>query len=84
MSTLHNLNNLDNKVLAEELELISQDKPMELILPCLFSELKSDALGKILKKINNINFLQHIIIGLDKANKEEFEFAKKFFSILKT
>ncbi len=52
---------------------------MELILPCLFSELESDALRNILEKINNINFLQHIIIGLDKANKNEFEFAKIYF-----
>ena len=57
---------------------------MELILPCLFSELKSEALKNILEKINNINFLQHIIIGLDRANKEEFEYAKKYFAILKT
>ena len=44
VSTLHNLKNLDKNILAEELELIAQEKPMELILPCLFSELKSDAL----------------------------------------
>ena len=44
---------------------------MELILPCLFSELESDALKNILKKINKINFLNHVIIGLDKANKKE-------------
>ena len=75
-------NNLDKNVLARELELIAQEKPMELILPCLFSELKSDALKNILEKINNIKFLQHIIIGLDRANKEEFEYAKKYFSIL--
>ena len=78
---MHNLNNLDTNVLAKELEFIAQEKPMELILPCLFSELESDALRNILEKINNVNFLQHIIIGLDKANKNEFEFAKKYFSI---
>ena len=81
---MHNLNNLDKKVLAKELELIAQEKPMELILPCLFSELQSDALKNILEKINKINFLQHIIIGLDRANKEEFDFAKNYFSNLKT
>ena len=81
---MHNLNNLDKNVLAKELELIAQEKPMELILPCLFSELQSDALRNILEKINKINFLQHIIIGLDRANKEEFDFAKNYFSNLKT
>ena len=51
VSTLHNFNNTNNKVLANELEIISQEQPMELILPCLFSELESDALKNIIKKI---------------------------------
>ena len=29
MSTLHNLNSIDTNVLAQELELIAQEKPME-------------------------------------------------------
>ena len=57
---------------------------MELILPCLFSELESVALKNILEKINNTNFLQHIIIGLDRASKEEFDYAKEYFSVLQT
>ena len=64
--------------------MICEDKPMEIILPCLFSELESDALKNILERINRVNFLQHIIIGLDKADEEEFKFAKDYFSILKT
>ena len=56
---------------------------MELILPCLFSELESDALKNIIKNINKINFLNHIIIGLDRANEKEFLYAKKYFSDLK-
>ncbi len=82
--TLHNFNNADTKALSQELELISEEKPMELILPCLFSELESPALKNILNKINKLNFLQHIIIGLDRADEKQFLYAKKFFSILKT
>ena len=55
---------------------------MELILPCLFSELESDALKNIVECLNKIKFLQHIIIGLDRANEEQFMFAKKYFSLL--
>ena len=57
---------------------------MELILPCLFSELKSPALKNILDKINKLNFLQHIIIGLDRADEKEFLYSKEYFSVLKT
>ncbi len=63
---------------------MSEEQPMELILPCLFSELESDALKNIINKINNTNFLNHIIIGLDRADKKQFSFAKKYFSKLKT
>ena len=66
------------------MEILSQDQPMELILPCLYSELESDALQNILNKLNKINFLNHIIIGLDKANEQQYLNSKKYFSILKT
>ena len=57
---------------------------MELILPCLYSELESGALLNILNKLNKINFLNHIIIGLDKANEQQYLNSKKYFSVLKT
>ena len=67
-----------------ELEIIADEKPMELILPSLFSELETDALKNILEELKKINFLSHIIIGLDRANKEQYLYAKNFFSALKT
>ena len=44
---------------------------MELILPSLYSELEGDALPKIVSEISKTNYLNHIIIGLDKANKSQ-------------
>ena len=61
--------------------MLSREQPMELILPCLYSELESDALTNILHELNKINFLNHIIIGLDKADQKQYLNAKKFFSI---
>ena len=55
MSTLHNFNNSNNKALASELDIISQEQPMELILPCLFSELEADALKKIPYRVGFAN-----------------------------
>ena len=62
--------------------MLSREQPMELILPCLYSELESDALKNILHELNKINFLNHIIIGLDTADQKQYLNAKKFFSIL--
>ena len=57
---------------------------MELILPSLYSELEADALPKIVDEISKTNYLNHIIVGLDKAKKNEAKKAWKFFEKLKT
>ncbi len=57
-------------------------RPITLILPSLFSELKGEALPRIIKEISKVKFLKNIVIGLDQANESEFQEAKKFFSKL--
>jgi len=65
------------------LRLFSGYRPMELVLPCLYSEIAGPALGSIIEQLASVNYLNHITIGLDKATKAEFEDAKRFFSRLK-
>ena len=60
----------------------SKFRPITLILPSLFSELKGPALPNIIKEISKVKYLNNIVIGLDKANEEEFKEAKEFFSQL--
>ena len=48
----------------------------------MYSELKGKALPKIIEEISKVKFLQNIVIGLDQANREQFEDAKRFFSNL--
>ena len=57
---------------------------MELILPCLYSELKGDALPKIVTEISKTNYLNHIIIGLDKATEAEAKKSLDFLEKLET
>ena len=68
--------------LEKELIDFSNTNPMELILPCLFSEIKGKALPNIIDEINKTRFLNHVVIGLDRANKEEYKGAFKFFTKL--
>ena len=77
------------KKLENDLIYFSKDNPMELILPCLFSEINGKALPNIISEINKTKFLNHIVVGLDRANNDEyiksFNFFKKLqipFSIL--
>lgn len=60
----------------------SKFRPITLILPSLYSEIKGKALPNIVNEISKINYLQNIVIGLDKADESEFVNAKKFFSKL--
>ena len=82
VTTLHNLRKRPYEELEEQLLHFSKNRPMTLILPCLYSELEGPALENIIKELVKTPYLQEIIIGLDKANKEEFGYAKKYFDRL--
>ena len=83
ITTLHNLSTRTLEQKEEELRLFSGYRPMELVLPCLYSEIAGPALGSIIEQLASVNYINHITIGLDKATKAEFEDAKRFFSELK-
>ena len=70
------------KKLENDLIKFSKNNPMELILPCLFSEISGKALPKIINEINKTKFLNHIVIGLDRANKNQYAEAFNFFKNL--
>ena len=83
ISTLHNISNRSFEDLESELIEFSKERPIELILPSLYSEIEGPALKNIVKILSNNKFLNHITIGLDKANKTQFQDAKIFFKDLK-
>jgi glucosyl-3-phosphoglycerate synthase len=82
VTTLHNLKLRPYEDLEQKLIHFSNLRPMSLILPCLYSELGGKALPNILDEIIKVPYLEEIIIGLDKANRSEFEHAKRYFSRL--
>lgn len=82
ITTLHNLRNIDVSELERRLKEFSEKRPMALILPSLYSELSGPALPKIIDELSKVDYLNEIVIGLDRANEEEFRKAKKFFSRL--
>lgn len=82
IGTLHNLRNRTVEDLEADLSKWRNDSPMSLVLPCLFSELEGPAMGPILEKLCRATYLEEIIIGLDRADRSQFEIARKFFSKL--
>ena len=83
VSTLHDFKTKSTAVIENELSKFSKQRKMELILPCLYSELEGSALPKIVEEISKTKYLDHIIIGLDKANEAQAKKAWKFFKKLK-
>ena len=80
ISTLHDFGTKSTSIIESELLKFSKERKMELILPCLYSELEGSALPKIVEEISKTKYLNHIIIGLDKANETQ---AKKLGNFLK-
>ena len=82
VTTLHNLAHRPVEDIESELREFSKKRPMSLILPSLFSELEGDALPNIVKHLEGADYLSEIVIGLDRADEEQYRHALKFFGEL--
>lgn len=82
ITTLHNLTNRHLADLENDLVKFSQQRPMGLLLPSLFSELEGEALPNIVQKLKTVPYLSEIVIGLDRADLEQYKYALSFFSDL--
>lgn len=82
VTTLHNLTRRPYEDIETELIQFSKKRPMGLILPSLYSELKGEALPHIVDELQQVPYLSEIVIGLDRATEAEYRNALKFFSKL--
>ncbi|MEN8720150.1 MAG: glucosyl-3-phosphoglycerate synthase [Oceanococcaceae bacterium] len=82
ISTLHNLRSRDIADLEGELVQFARQRPLSLILPCLYSELEGPALPRIVEVLRQVPYLTQIIIGLDCANANQFAHAQRVFAQL--
>lgn len=82
ITTLHNLSRRPVEELERELVGFSKIRPMALILPCLYSELETEAMPNILKHLKKVPYLGEIVIGLDRATEDQYREALRFFSEL--
>ena len=79
VSTLHDFGTKSTTEIEKDLLSFSKERKMELILPCLYSELEGSALPNIVDQISKTKYLNHVIIGLDKASESQAKKAWKFF-----
>ncbi len=79
VSTLHDFGTKSTSEIEKDLLNFSKERKMELILPCLYSELEGSALPNIVDQISKTKYLNHVIIGLDKASESQAKKAWGFF-----
>jgi glucosyl-3-phosphoglycerate synthase len=82
VTTLHNLSRRPVEELERELNSFKSDRPMSLVLPCLYSELQGPAMENIVDELCKVPYLDEIVIGLDRATEEQYLHAREYFSRL--
>ena len=82
VTTLHNLTQRPTDALESELLAFSKYKRLGLILPCLYSELETEAMPNIVRELSRVPYLSQLVIGLDCANEEEYRKALVVFNQL--
>lgn len=82
ITTLHNLSQRTLEDMEKELCKFSKTRPMSLVLPSLYSELQGEALPNIVRELSKVDYLEEIIVGLDRASHEQYKHALQFFKPL--
>ncbi len=82
VTTLHNLGQRPLSDVEAELCNFAKRRPMALILPSLYSELQGPALDNIILQLKEVPYLSQVVIGLDRANRDEYCHALSFFGRL--
>ncbi|MDI6890762.1 MAG: hypothetical protein QMC83_07495 [Thermodesulfovibrionales bacterium] len=82
VATLHRLGRINLEKIEAELTWYTQERPIALVLPSLYSELEGDALKGIVRELREAKYIKEIVVTLGPASEEEFKHAREFFSVL--
>ncbi|MBI2956815.1 MAG: glycosyl transferase [Acidobacteria bacterium] len=80
VTTLHRLGQRRIEELEDELVRFSRQSLMALVLPALYSEFETPAMGRILEELKKVPYLRQIVLTLGAANAEQFADAKSQLS----
>ena len=83
VATLHRLKPNGAVRLEKGLNEISRRTGIALVLPALYQEFESPAMRHIVVELAHVDYLRRIVVALDKANAEQYERAKGFFSVFR-
>ena len=80
ISTLHRLGAPDIARLERELVSYSRQRPVALVLPTLFSELRGPALKEIVEVLAQVPYLGQVVVSLSgNADRDEYDQMRALF-----
>ncbi len=82
VTTLHQIGNRDIPALEEELCAFNKMRPIALVLPAVFSEFERPALPRILQELKGVEYLNEIVLVMNRTNAMQFREAKRAVSSL--
>lgn len=80
MATLHRLGDPGLERLEAQLCNFVQDMPIALVLPCHVDEIGTPALRKILRELEDVDYLVQMVVGIDGARPSGWRAAREFFA----
>lgn len=82
ITTLHEVR-VNKKKLMKSVQDAAVERPVSVVMPMLYREIKSQSLTNIRKHLSKCTYLKEVIIPLAANNEKEFRHVKRFFSELK-
>ncbi len=80
VTTFHRFGNVDLDRMENELTEFNRHRPVALVLPSTYAELEAPAIKQIVEDIQNVTYLNEIVVTMGRTDAEQFKRAKKFFS----
>lgn len=82
ITTLHRLRKDNEELLISELKSFKPYSQIALVLPSLFSEFEGNAMSRIVDELATADYIDLIVLSLDRADEEGFRYVKRFLSRL--
>ena len=82
ITTLQKLKERPIEEIEKELKAISRKRKMVLMLPALVTEFDGPAMHRIIDELKGVDYLDRIVLSLDRADAGRFGRIRKIMSIL--
>ncbi len=81
ITTLHRLGPQSVSRLEGQLKHFARERPVALVLPCLYTEIRGEGLPRILEVLREVSYLTRVIVSVSGTElAEEFDAVRRFFS----